>query len=263
MDLLRKNLAPISKEAWNEINHRAEEILTAALSARKFVDVDGPKGWDFAAVNKGRLDIPKGQKGNLKYGVHQVQPLVESRANFSLNIWELDNAVRGANVIDLDNLEEAAHEIAAFEEKVIYYGLKEAGVPGLKNASDQKQVKFEKGEGLLKSVTQALSLFKEKGVEGPFSLVLNREKWQQLAGELVNGYPLKKQILKLIEGDVIFAPNTKEAFLVSQRGGDFRLTLGSDISIGYDNHDGKKVDLFFTESFTFEVLDPDAVVVLS
>lgn len=263
MDLLRKNLAPISSKAWDVINHEAEELFHGIMSARKFVDVTDPKGWKFSAVGKGSLDVPKGQKGNLKYGIHQVQPLVEARANFSLDIWELDNVERGAEVIDLDNLEKAAKEIAAFEENVIYYGLKDAGVTGLKNSSSQKQLKFDKGEGILKSVAQALSMFKEKGVEGPFALVLNREKWQQLSGGLVDGYPLKKQILKLIEGDIIFAPGIKEAFLVSQRGGDFRLTLGSDLSIGYDNHDGKKVDLFFTESFTFEVLDPDAIVVMS
>jgi uncharacterized linocin/CFP29 family protein len=49
----------------------------------------------------------------------------------------------------------------------------------------------------------------------------------------------------------------------SQRGGDAELTLGRDMSIGYHSHDERTVRLYFTESFTFRVVGPEAVVGLA
>ena len=48
--------------------------------------------------------------------------------------------------------------------------------------------------------------------------------------------------------------------LLSLRGDDFRLTLGQDFSVGYEAHDGRKLRLFLTESFTFHAMEPRAVV---
>jgi len=88
MDILRKSFAPISEQAWEEINEEAKNILSSTLSARRFVAVDGPHGIDKAAVTAGELDIPARQaKTEVQYGVHKVMPLVESRITFSLNIW--------------------------------------------------------------------------------------------------------------------------------------------------------------------------------
>ncbi len=55
MNILRKNLSPISDQAWEEINEQARIVFKTTLSARKFVDIDGPKGLNFGAVTLGRL----------------------------------------------------------------------------------------------------------------------------------------------------------------------------------------------------------------
>ncbi len=261
MDILRRSLAPISDTAWEEINSQAKRILTTNLSARKIVDVDGPKGWDFAAVSLGRLDIPDGQKGAVKYGIRQVHPLIETRATFNLNIWELDNLTRGAEDIDLSSLEDAAREMAKFEENTIYYGLKSMNIDGLKSSSEHQRLKYPaNGEELLAVLTDGVNAFNKHGIEGPYSLVVSPEQWQILEKHQ-RGYPLEKQIKDLLGGSIVIGQNVKDAFLVSQRGGDFKLTLGNDFSIGYESHSGKVVTLYLTESFTFQVIDPAAVVV--
>ena len=78
MDILKKALAPISEEAWELMNGVAKSILLSQLSARKFVTVDGPKGWDFGAVPLGRLDLADDQ--DVKYGIRQILPLIETSA---------------------------------------------------------------------------------------------------------------------------------------------------------------------------------------
>ncbi|MBW6481062.1 MAG: bacteriocin family protein, partial [Bacteroidales bacterium] len=40
-----------------------------------------------------------------------------------------------------------------------------------------------------------------------------------------------------------------------------KMVIGQDISIGYESHNSKTVQLYFTESFTFQIVDPAAVAV--
>ncbi|NCC43822.1 MAG: bacteriocin, partial [Clostridia bacterium] len=53
---------PITAKAWSEIEEQAKTVLRSRLTARKFVDVEGPKGMNVGAVTLGRLDIPTQQK---------------------------------------------------------------------------------------------------------------------------------------------------------------------------------------------------------
>lgn len=262
MDILRRSLAPISQKAWDEINVNAKIVLTAALSARKFVDVEGPKGMNYAALSTGRIQVPANQKDAVKYGIHQVLPLVETRIPFELNVWELDNVARGAEDIDLGAMEDAARQIAQFEENAIYEGFKPAGITGLKNSSDYDALTFpDSPEEVMGVISQGVAKFKANAIEGPYTLVLNSEKWQ-MVNSYTRGYPLRKQLENLLGGSIILAPFVKDAFLVTERGGDFKMVIGQDLSIGYESHNNKTVQLYFTESFTFQVIDPAALIVL-
>jgi len=66
------------------------------------------------------------------YGIYKVHHLVRTRIPFDLDITELDNVVRGARDINLTKSSRGCKKIALFEEKVIYHGLPEANIKGLK-----------------------------------------------------------------------------------------------------------------------------------
>ena len=51
-----------------------------------------------------------------------------------------------------------------------------------------------------------------------------------------------------------------EPLLVPYDHEDLELTIGQDLSIGYQYNDNKKVRFFITESFTFRVLDPSIII---
>lgn len=263
MDILRKSLAPISDQAWEEIYEEARETLETNLSARKFIDVDGPKGMDFAAVTLGELEIP-GRQGNkdVKYGIHKLLPLVEARIPFELDIWELDNVARGNEDIDLDNLQEAALKMARFEENAIYHGFKQGKIEGLLNSSEHSAVEIpEDMDKLVEVLSQAIIRFEQKGIHAPFHLVVGPQLFQKINSHM-RGYPLRRQVEAIIKGDIILAHGIEGGMLVADEEGCFRLTLGQDFSIGYESHTNKKVQLYLTESFTFQVLDPAAIMVL-
>lgn len=164
MSILRQKMAPISDKTWEMINLQAKRVLLTHLSARKFVDIEGPLGFDIGAVNTGRLRFIDDNKVGLKYGVFQTLPLVEVRVPFNLNIWELDSIERGVEDIDFSELDKAGKNIALFEEKSIYYGFKEANIKGLRESNQYGELKFpEEVENLPSVIIDSLKNSK-KGI---------------------------------------------------------------------------------------------------
>jgi uncharacterized linocin/CFP29 family protein len=266
MDILKRELAPITLEAWAEIDDQATRSLSATLSARKVVDVNGPMGTDFAGVPEGRLDYPAGQQeGDVSYGIYKVHHLVETKIPFNLEIKELDNVVRGAKDIDLSNLESAAKKIALFEERVVYHGLPEANIKGLKLCvGDMCLTMGSKPEQLLEAIAEGITIFAERSMEGPYAFVVGPKIWSSMSAHL-QGYPVKMQAENVLGGSVLLSPYLSgpyenEAYMVSLRGGDLELILGQDLSIGYEKHTNESVTLYITESFTFRILEPAAVI---
>jgi uncharacterized linocin/CFP29 family protein len=264
MDILKRSLAPMTDEAWAEINDQAKKTLLSTLTARRFVDVAGPKGWEYAASSLGRLDIPENQPARgVRYGIHRVQALIETRVPFELEIWELDNIIRGAKDVELQPLIEAAQKIALFEEEAIYTGFKEGNIVGIAESVKHEAIPAtDNPSGFLEAIFKGVTVLTEASVGGPYALVVNPDIWAMMSGS-TQGYPLRKRVEDIIGGEMIPCPTVDDAFLISLRGGDLELVIGQDFSIGYKAHDGQKVRLFLTESFTFRVLDPSVILLLS
>ncbi|MFH1740568.1 MAG: family 1 encapsulin nanocompartment shell protein, partial [bacterium] len=101
------------------------------------------------------------------------------------------------------------------------------------------------------------------GIGGPYDLVLGTAPYHALNQQSTRGgYPLKRFIVDMLQGQIIWSPVLESGVLLSKRGGDFELIVGQDISIGYAAHSRKNVELYLTESLTFRVLEPAASVEL-
>ncbi|MCX7828955.1 MAG: bacteriocin family protein [Thermanaerothrix sp.] len=261
MDVLKRKFAPISDEAWAVLDQQARVVLKENLSARRFVDVLGPMGWDFHGFGTGKLMLPEGQqKGAVQYGIRQFQPMVEARVSFEMSIWDLDDISRGAKDVDLSSLEEAARKIAAFEEKAVYHGMDDGCIEGLiKGAAHSMELSVSKSKDMIMGVAKAVRSM-ETVVEGPFALV-GGEKLFAAVDSFSEPYPMRKNLSELVDR-LIYAPSLEGALLVSLKGGHMELTLGQDMSLGYESHDSTTVRLFFTETFAFRILEPRAVTAL-
>lgn len=261
MDILRRELAPISAAAWEEIDTTAKRVLEANLSGRKFIDVAGPYGIDRAVATTGRLTPGKATKqGKLVYGIHEVQPLLETRVPFTLSLKELDAVSRGAQDIDLDPLTDACLEIAAFEEKAIYQGFSDGNIKGLQDIAKKQNVpaKLEK-DAFVDALAEAQIQMRKEGVKGSANLVVSAPVWKFLRHSAPGG-TLLDLVKKQIDGEVIYSGTVQDALLISARGGDLELTLGQDLAIGYTSHTADEVNLFMVESFTFRIFAPEAVM---
>lgn len=260
MDILKRSISNITDEAWSEIDERASSVLKSHMSARKFVDVAGPYGWEHAAQPLGRLELAISEDDDLTFGVHKVMPLAEVRVHFELDTWELDNISRGSMDPELGPLEDAARKIAQFEEKAVYKGLEQACITGLAEAAAENTVEGSK-ESLMDVISKAAMQLAKNAVEGPYALVADEGLWTYIYSRTA-GYPLSKSVTSIADGGIILSPVVDGSYLVSLRGGDMELALGQDLSVGYQGRAKEKVSLFITESFSFRVIVPEAIIPL-
>lgn len=262
MNFLRRELAPLIAEAWEEIDTVARQALSAVLAGRRLVDLDGPHGLAHAAVPLGRLAVPPapGGAGEVRWGIHQVLPLVEARIPFTLKIWELDNLERGAKDVDLAPLIAACHRIAAFEDQAVFGGFAASGITGLHQAASGAPIGLALADNaLVEAIAEGRARLREAGISGGADLAVSEPIWKFLAHPTPGG-TLRASIEQQIEGKVVRAPLARDAILVANRGGDAALTVGQDFAVGYHGHTAEEVTLFLTESFTFRVVTPEALV---
>jgi len=264
MNHLHRELAPISDLGWQQIEEEAKFMLTTALAGRKLADVSGPLGWEASSVSLGRVKAAGNTpvKG-ATFNVRQIRPLVEVRVPFEVSRAELDAVPRGATDPDLSGVAEAARLAALAEDSFMFHGYAEIGSPGLVSGADDS-VSMGKNfdyETFPDKVVEAVAKLRLRGIEGPYAVALGPRCYEGVTSTTHSGgYPVIDHLRSFIDGPLIWAPAMEGSMVLSLRGGDFQLTLGSDFSIGYLDHDAENVQLYIEESIAFEVFEPAAVV---
>ena len=266
MSHLLRSHAPITSEGWARIDEEARERLTPGLAARKLVDFSGPHGWQHSSTNLGRTKTLAETPGEGLAAVQRrVLELVELRSGFSVARSELADADRGAEDVDLDDLDDAARRLATAENAAVFHGWKAAGITGIAEASSHPAGTLgDDCERYPRHVATAVNALLGAGIDGPYGLALGPDAYRRVleTGEH-GGYPLLDHLRKILGGPLVWAPGVAGAVVMSLRGGDFLFESGQDISVGYESHDGDAVRLYLEESFSFRVVTPEAAVPLA
>ncbi len=262
MDILKRTIAPIIDNAWDEIEEQAKLTLKGNLSARGIVDFSGPHGMKKDSVNLGKVEKGQTTKG-VTWGIRKVLPLVEMKVPFKLSLTELDDVSRGLKNPELDAVEGAARNAALFEENALYHGFPKAGIEGIIPSSPHKAVSIPANVSKYpEAIEQAILTLEQAGIGGDYTLVLGTETYSILMQGDEKGYPLNKRVADMIRGKILWSPALTGGVLISTRGGDYEMVVGQDFSLGYSSHTSESVELFLMESFTFQVLEPRAAVEL-
>lgn len=258
-----RELAPISDTAWAEIENEAGRTLRNFLAGRQLVDFSGPHGWDYSADSLGRLERVPGPVDGVEAGIRIVQPMVELRHTFSMSRADLDDIDRGRPDPDLSKVAEAAKKAALAEDHIIFEGFKDAHITGIAEASTHPPIQLDNNYSEYpKLVARAVSLLREAGVDGPYAAALGPRCWTGVIETTEDGGPVLEHLRLILGGPVLWAPAIDGAVVLSTRGGDFQLTCGGDMAIGYLSHGPEAVELFLEESIGFRVLTPEAAVAL-
>lgn len=264
MNHLHRELAPITPEAWEEIEEEAGQTFKRMLAGRKLFEFHGPNGWEYAAVNLGRvrdLDDPPEPSAHVRGRI--VQPLVEFRVPFQIQHDELEAAGRGAPDIDLDSVAEAARRAALMEDGALFNGYAAAGITGVMQTTEHEHLTisedYTRYPGL---VAEATNMLRTAGVDGPYAIALGPRCFTGLTRTTQQGYPVMEHVRNMLKGPIVWAPAVDGAVVVSLRGGDFALHVGQDFSVGYSSHSESAVTLYLQATFTSLVFGPEAAVPL-
>src|SRR5271156_1875914 len=264
MNNLHRELAPISDGAWDQIEEEAQRTLKRYLAGRRVVDVKGPGGTMLSAVGTGHLSNLEAPGAGIIARQRVVKPMVELRVPFQLARQQIDDVERGANDSDWQPLKDAAKLIAFAEDRAIFEGYAAAGIEGVRQGTSNK-IEAMPGDPshYPDAIAEALSQLRLAGVNGPYSVVMGADAYTALSEASDHGYPVIQHIQRLVNEEIIFAPAIAGAFVLTTRGGDFELTIGQDVSIGYLNHSDAAVRLYLQESLTFLLLTTEASVALT
>lgn len=262
---LNRHLAPMSERAWGQVEDEAREMLKLHLAARRLMDFEGPLGWEYSAIDLGRIQRLEGTtSATAMVRRRVVRPLIELRVSFELAREQLERIDRGAGSVDLDPLRDACLEFAAAEDAALLEGYADGDVPGLLTDAETEGVALPADASRLPEVvSRALDQLRRGGVAGPYAIALGPEMYAGLdetAGD--GGYPVLRHVQSLVDHSIVWAPTLRGGAVVSLRGGDFKFVCGRDATIGYSSHDDECVRLYLEESFNAVLDGPEAVVPL-
>ncbi|MEW1653961.1 family 1 encapsulin nanocompartment shell protein [Streptomyces sp. NPDC093707] len=261
---LHRDLAPITPQAWAQIEDEARRTFQRSVGGRRVVDVTGPDGPTLAAVGTGHLtDIDAPAQG-VTARLRQVQPLVELRVPFKVGRDAVDDVERGAQDSDWQPVKDAAHTMALAEDRTVFEGYAAAGIDGLRRRTSNPVIALPpEPRDYPDAVSRSLTTLRLAGVAGPYALLLGAAAYTAVSETSDHGYPIAKHLGRLLDEPPIWAPALDGAFLLSTRGGDFELCLGEDLAIGYTAHDEHDIELYFRQTLTFLVYTDEAVVALT
>lgn len=264
MNNLHRGLAPVSDAAWAQIDEEAARTLKRHLAARRVVDVEGPKGAGFAAVDRGHARSIAAPGDGVEALQRVVSAVVELRVPFELAREAIDDVERGSKDSDWAPLKDAARRIAFAEDRAVFDGYAAAGIQGIRQSTSHPVLALPADVVRYPAaVARAVSELRLAGVEGSCALVLGAGPWVAVNAASDHGHPVIEHIERLVDGGIVWAPAIDGAVLVATRGGDFALHVGEDFAIGYLGHTATAVRLYLQESFTFVPLTAEASVTLA
>lgn len=265
MKYLNREQANLSEEIWDRIDEAAAEAARALLTARRFLELEGPYGIGLTAIEVGedtfcREPAPEDAAAITSKAISM--PML--RKACQLSIRRVEAYQHMGQPLDLRSVEDAAEAVARREEEFIYYGQADFGLEGLLTANGRHEVKagdWSKVEQALDDVLNAVDLLDGSGYHGPYALALSPAHFNQLFRRYEGTDMLQLEHLRrLCELGVYKAPIAGAAVLIDGHVG--KLVLGQDIQTGFSSNDGIYYHLFVSESIVLRLEEPDALCTL-
>ena len=115
---------------------------------------------------------------------------------------------------------------------------------------------------MIEDLVGAVETLDRLTVPGPYEAVLSPDRYYAYLTAANRGYPVPRHTKNIIADVHRSLVMQDGGALFSMRGGDFILTVGGDLAVGYRSHDRDDLHLFCVETLAPQTLEPDAVCVL-
>ncbi|GAB3688598.1 family 1 encapsulin nanocompartment shell protein [Actinocorallia lasiicapitis] len=263
MNNLHRSLAPVSDAAWAQIEDEARRTFIRSAAARRVVDVDATEDPSLPGVPTGHLTRIADHVPGVSRNVRGSLPIIELRSPFKVTRSAVDDVLRGSQDSDWQPVKDAAQRMALAEDALAFVGDEATGLTGiLKGTSNPVQQLPANVKDFPDAVSQAMTTLRLAGVNGPYQLLLSSSAYTQVYELADHGLPVDKHLSRIVDS-LIWAPALSGAVLLSTRGGDYGFRISQDLAIGYLSSDADHVELYLTESLTFQFNTAEAVVVFT
>lgn len=261
MSHLNRDAAPFDASLWEKIDERAVEAARDAITARRFLPVDGPYGVGLTAVELGDDGFhSEAGEDEAEAVISRAVSVPMLRRPFSLSIRRIEAHRQMGQPLIFTPVQDAAEAIVRREERFIYYGAPEMGLEGLLNANGHHQVAagdWSQVDKALDDVLAAVNALDQAGFPGPYALALSPGMYNDLFRRYEGTDMLQLEHLnRLCELGVYKAPIENGAVIDPHVG---QLVIGQDLAAGYAHQDGIHYHLYLSESLVMMLEEPEAV----
>jgi uncharacterized linocin/CFP29 family protein len=95
---------------------------------------------------------------------------------------------------------------------------------------------------------KAVAILRAADIAGPYAIALGARCFTGVTETTERGgYPVLEHLREILGGPVVWAPAVDGAVILSQRGGDYKMTVGQDFSVGYLFSDAALVQFYIEE----------------
>lgn len=265
MNYLNRSQAQLPDELWEAIDAAAVSAARDQLTARRFLDLEGPFGIGMTAVETGAdfycRDPAKGEAGAVASRAISV-PIIRKECGLSVRRVEAYQSMH--QPLDFSPIEDAAEAVARREEEFIYFGEERFGLQGLMTAHDRRNVAlgdWAQVEQALGDVLNAVNQLEKSGFHGPYALAVAPNLYNDLFRRYEGTDMLQLEHLKRLCELGVFKAPIDGAVVVDPHVG--KIILGQDLMVGYSGNDGIHYQLFVSESAVLMLQEPEAVCTLA
>jgi len=264
MDYFNRDEARLPGDLWNAIDEAAANAARELLTARRFLDVEGPFGVGLTAIESGNDEYRQPDRNEAAAVISRTVPVPMLRQSFQLSIRRVAAHVENAQAINLSPVQDAAEAVANAEERIVYYGQPDFGLPGLLTIDARQRVEGGDWSALdraLQDAVAAATKLDERGFRGPYSLVLAPALYNALFRLYPGTDVLQLEHLRRLCTGGIYKASIDGGLMVDPRAGV--LVVGQDLRSGYVCQDGMHYQLYVSESIVLRIDEPKAICTLS
>jgi len=265
MDHLNRQQAPFPAAVWNLIDHAAIEAAKPLLTARRYLDVEGPFGLGLTSLELGGDDyVQSAREGQAAAILSRAISVPMFRHSCLLSARRLASHLEQGTPLSLAAVQDAAEAVARREEEFIYFGQTEFGLEGLRNAKGRGEVQGGDWSNLdeaLNDVLAAVTTLDNTGFHGPYALALPPLQYNNLFRHYEHTDMLQIEHLKSLCTHGVYKSVVDRPVIVDKHAG--AIVVGQDMHMGYAGTDGIHYQLFICESVVLRLDEPSAVCVIA
>lgn len=265
MDYFNRGQAPFSDALWSAIDQAAVKAARERLTARRFLDVEGPFGVGLTAIEVGNDDYCRQpEPGEAGAVIGRTIPVPMLRRSFRLSIRRVAAHIENGQPLDLSAAQDAGEAVAQREEELAYQGQPDFGVPGLLTVEGRQHAGGGAWSALDRALQDALAAatkLDDAGFRGPYTLVLAPALYNALFRLYPGTDVLQLEHLRRLCTGGIYKARIEGGVMVDPRAGV--LIVGQDLRSGYVGQDGIHHQLYVSESIVPRIDEPKAICTIA